>query len=65
MRYMVIENCGCYSVYTVDSSTPEEAKRMVEERKTDGKHHAGSPEVVEVLSEEGLPVWYSAAVLSP
>ncbi len=57
MRYTVVEECGCYNVYHVDSNTPEEAKRVINEGKAIAEHHCGQNEVVEVLSEEGVPIW--------
>jgi hypothetical protein len=57
MRYTVIVDCGCYNVYHVDSTTPEGAKRIVNEGQAVAEHRCGQNEVVEVLSEEGIPIW--------
>ncbi len=57
MRYTVVEDCKCYNVYHVDSNTPEEAKQIVNGGKMVAEHRCGQNEVVEVLSEEGIPVW--------
>jgi hypothetical protein len=53
MHYTVIEECGCYNVYRVDSNTPEEAKQIVKDGKAIAEHHCGKNEVVKVLSEDG------------